>query len=170
MTTTDRIRRTLIVLFVLGCLTAIGWGCSQVREVDANGDVVAEERDPADVAVSGDEDLVAGLETVPSGVPSESEIVEQTFPSEGSQILQQQQVGVDLGPGYRVVDLYVNRTLIPRSELTRRDELNQAFFTPGGDRSFEELPPGRLCAQADVAAIDDLETVVRQVEWCFEVL
>lgn len=163
-----RLKRMLIVLFVLACLSLIGWGCSQVRQVDANGDVIEEGADPGDVEITGDEDLIAGLTTVPPG-PSESEVVEQTFPSEGAQILQQQQVGVDLGPGYRVVDLYVNRTLIPRSELTRRDELNQAFFTPGDDRTFEELPPGRLCAQADIAAIDDLTTVVRQVEWCFEV-
>lgn len=168
LTNRDKLRRMVIVLFVLVCLAGIGYGASRVREVDENGDVVVDD-DSAEVEITGDDELVAGASTIPADTPSEAEVVEQTFPSENAEILQQQQVGVDLGGGYRVVDLYVDRTLIPRSELTRRDELNQAFFTPGEDRTFEVLPPGRVCAQADIAAIDDLSTVVRQIEWCFEV-
>jgi len=169
LTTRDKLRRMLIVLFVLGCLAGIGWGASRVRQVDANGDVVAEDRSPADVEITGDEELVAGATTLPPGTPSEDEVVEQTFPSESAEILQQQQVGIDLGSAFWVVDLYVDRTLIPRDEVTRRNELNQAFFTPGDGRTFDVLPAGPVCAQADIAAISDRETVVRQVEWCFEV-
>lgn len=169
LTARDKLRRMLIVLFVLGCLAGIGWGASRVREVDENGEVIGRERSPADVEITGDEELVAGVTTLPPGIPSEDEVVEQTFPAESAEILQQQQVGIDLGSAYWVVDLYVDRTLIPADEVTRRNELNQAFFTPGEDRTFDVLPPGRVCAQADIADIDDRETVVRQVEWCFEV-
>ena len=169
LTARDKLRRMLIVLFVLGCLAGIGWGASHVREVDENGDVIAEGGDPADVEITGDEDLIDGQTTVPPGTPSEDEVVEQTFPSEAAEILQQQQIGLDLGSAYWVVELYVNRTLIPTAEVTRRNELNQAFYTPGEGRTFEVLPPGRVCAQADIAEIHDRDTVVRQVEWCFEV-
>ena len=169
LTAGDKLRRMLIGLFVLGCLAGIGWGASHVREVDENGDVIAEDRSPADVEITGDEALVAGATTLPPGIPSEDEVIEQTFPSESAEILQQQQVGIDLGSAYWVVDLYIDRTLIPADEVTRRNELNQAFFTPGDGRTFDVLPPGRVCAQADIAEIRDRQTVVRQVEWCFEV-
>jgi hypothetical protein len=159
----------LVVLFVLACLGGIAWGASHVREVDENGDVVADGGSPADVEITGDEELVSGATTLPPGLPSEEDVIEQTFPSESAEILQQQQIGIDLGSAYWVVNLYVDRTLIPEGEVTRRNELNQAFFTPGEDRTFDVLPPGRVCAQADIADIQRRDTVVRQVEWCFEV-
>ena len=55
----------------------LGWGASHTREVDDNGDPIAEDADPGDVAITGDDDLIAQLPPVPSGDgPSEAEIVD----------------------------------------------------------------------------------------------
>lgn len=168
LTTSDKLRRTAIVLFVLACLAGIGWGASHVREVDANGDVITE-TDVDDVAITGDDELLPDPNEQAADVPSQDEVVEQTFPSEGAEILQQQQIGIDLGGSYRVKDFFVQGTLLEADQITRRDELNQAFFQPGDDTPFEVLPAGRVCARVDVVRIPDLENVVRSVEWCFEV-
>ena len=40
-------------------------------------------------------------------------VVEQTFPAEDAQVLQQQQIGIDLGGTYRVSRLVVDRRPIP---------------------------------------------------------
>ena len=168
LTTKDKLRRMAIVLVVLGCLVGIGWGASHVREVDENGDVITEQ-DAASVEITGDESLLPARDDDGTDVPSEDELVEQTIPSEGAEILQQQQIGIDLGPTYRAEAFYVDGTLLPEGDLTRREELNQAFFSPGDDTPFEVLPAGRVCARVDVARIDDRAEIVRSVEWCFEV-
>lgn len=168
LTGRDKLRRTAIVLFVIACLAGIGWGASHVREVDANGDVITE-TDVGDVEITGDGDLLPSPGQTGGNVPSQDEVVERTFPSEGAEILQQQQIGIDLGDTYRVRDFYVQGTLLEAGQITRRDELNQAFFQPGDDTPFEVLPAGRVCARVDVVRIPDLENVVRTVEWCFEV-
>jgi hypothetical protein len=165
----DNLRRTAIVLFVLACLAGLLYACSLTREVDENGDVIAETRDPDDVTVSGDEELIAELPPVGGGGPTEDEIVEQTFPAEGAEILQQQQIGIDLGDQYYAERFYVQGTLLPEGEIVRRDELNQAFFQPGGDTTFDVLPPGRVCARVDVVRSVSRDTPLRTVEWCFEV-
>lgn len=167
--TKDKLRRTAFVLFVLACLLGIGWGASHVREVDENGDVIAAEQDAAGVEITGDEELRPGPDDQPADVPSEEELVEQTIPSEGAEILQQQQIGIDLGGVYRVESFYVDGTLLEEDDLIRREELNQVFFQPGDDTPFEVLPEGRVCARADVARIDNRADVIRSVEWCFEV-
>ena len=165
----DNLRRTAIVLFVLLCFAGLLYACSRTREVDANGDVITEDPDPGDVVISGDNELIDQLPPIPAGGPSEDEIVEQTFPSEGAEILQQQQIGIDLGDQYSAARLYVQGTLIPEDQLVRRSELNQVFFQPSEDYAFEALPPGRVCASADVVRTVEPDVPLRTVEWCFEV-
>jgi hypothetical protein len=167
-TTKEKLRRTVLVLFVLACLVGIGWGASHVREVDENGDVISEQ-DVAGVEITGDEGLLPARDEDAGDVPSEDELVEQTIPSEGAEILQQQQIGIDLGSAYRVEAFYVEGTLLAENDLTRREELNQVFFQPGDGTPFEVLPAGRVCARVDVARIADRADIVRSVEWCFEV-
>jgi hypothetical protein len=169
LTTKEKLRRTAFVLFVLACLLGIGWGASQVREVDENGDVIAAEQDAAGVEITGDEELRPGPDDQPADIPSEEELVEQTIPSEGAEILQQQQIGIDLGGVYRVEAFYVDGLLLEEEDLIRREELNQVFFQPGDDTPFDVLPEGRVCARADVARIENRADVIRSVEWCFEV-
>lgn len=170
LTGRDKVRRLLIGLFVAVCLGGIAIGAAAVREVDSEGDVIEERRDPNEVEISGDPDLIDEQPPgVASGGPSEAELVEQTYPAEGAEILQQEQIGIDLGPVYDVVRFTVNGTDIPEAELIRRPELNQVFFQPGDDFTFEALPPGRVCAVADVVRVSERDDILRRVEWCFEV-
>jgi hypothetical protein len=170
LTRQDKMRRLGISLLIVACLGGIVLAGSQVRRIDPEGNEVAEEQDLAEVDVTGDDDLIAQQ---PPGAAdpgvSREEVVEQTFPAEGAQVLQQQQIGIDLGGTYRVSRLVVDRRPIPEDELIRRDELGQVFFQPGEGLVIETFPPGRVCAVAEVIDAATGEQV-RSVEWCFEVV
>jgi hypothetical protein len=159
-----------ITLVIVACLCGLALGASQVRRIDADGNEVPEGQDASEVDVSGDDDLIEQLP--PGGADpgvSLEEVVEQTFPAEGAQVLQQQQIGIDLGGTYRASRLVVDRRVIPEDELIRRDELGQVFFQPGPDLVIEAFPPGRVCAVAEVVDAATGEPA-RSVEWCFEVV
>ena len=165
----DKVRRLILAFAVVACLGLIALGANAVREVDANGDVIAEQPDPNDVEITGDDDLVDQQPPgAAAGGPAAAEIVEQTIPADGAEILQQQQIGIDLGNAYRVSQLTIDRTPIEEDHLIRRDELNQVFYQPSEGFEFEAFPPGRVCAVADVELAATGEPV-RSVEWCFEV-
>jgi hypothetical protein len=170
LTTRDKLRRTAIVLTVLVGLGGIAWGASHAVRVDNDGDVVVDGVDPDSVTISGDPDLVAEQ---PPGVanqgPPESEIVEETIPTQGAETLRQAQIGIDLGNLYNAKTLSINGTVIPEDELTRRPELNQVFFQPADGETFETLPEGHVCVTAAVERLTDPGDIVRSVEWCFEV-
>ena len=170
LTREDKMRRMGITLVIVACLCILALGASQVRRIDADGNEVPEEQDLADIDVTGDDDLIAQLPPggADSGV-SREDVVEQTFPAEDAQVLQQQQIGIDLGGTYRASRLVVDRQVIPEDELIRRDELGQVFFQPGPDLVIEAFPPGRVCAVAEVVDAATGEDV-RSVEWCFEVV
>jgi hypothetical protein len=170
LTSRDKVRRMGISAVIVVCLGGIALGASQVREIDPDGNEVLDEQDLADVDITGEDDLIA--EQPPGGADAEisrEEIVEQTFPAEGAQILQQQQIGIDVGGRFRVSQLVVDRVPIAEEHLIRRDELNQVFFQPGPDLEIEAFRPGRVCAVAEVVdAATDIR--IRSVEWCFEVV
>jgi hypothetical protein len=169
MTTQDKLRRTAIVLLVLACLAGLGLAVSRTREVDANGDPIAREQDPAGVAESGDSQILATVPPLPDpNAPDIDDIVEQLYPARDSEALQQQQVGIDLGPTYTGV-LVLNGVEIPEEQLQRRPELNQVFFQPGDDLAIEELTPGRNCVTALVWRATETRENSRAINWCFEV-
>lgn len=170
LTRQDKMRRMGITLVIVACLCALALGASQVRRIDADGNEVPEGQDLADIDVTGDDELIEQLPPggADSGV-SREDVVEQTFPAEDAQVLQQQQIGIDLGGTYRASRLVVDRQVIPEEELIRRDELGQVFFQPGPDLVIEAFPPGRVCAVAEVVDAATGEDV-RSVEWCFEVV
>jgi hypothetical protein len=169
LTARDKVRRLAFALVVLACLGLLAAGVAAVREVDANGDVIEDRDDPNDVEITGDDDLVSQQPPgAAGGGPATAEIVEQTIPAEGAEILQQQQIGIDLGDEYRVTRLLIDRTLIEEDHLIRRDELSQVFFQPSEGYEFEAFPAGRVCAVAEVERAATGEPV-RSVEWCFEV-
>ena len=170
LTSQDKMRRMGITLLIVACLAGLALAGSQVRRIDPEGNEVAEGQDVEDVDITGDDDLIAQQPpgAADSDVPREA-VVEQTFPAQDAQVLQQQQIGIDLGGTYRVSRLVVDRQLIPEEELIRRDELGQVFFQPGEDLVLETFPAGRVCAVAEVMDAATGEDV-RSVEWCFEVV
>lgn len=170
LTRQDKLRRLGLGMLVVAGLAIIALGWSRNREVDENGDVIGGEVDPNGVVISGDPELIDRQPPgAASGAPSESEIVEQTFPARNAETLRQAQVGIDLGDLYNAVSLAVDGTVIPEDELIRRPELNQVFFQPGEGSTFEALPPGHVCARATIERVTRPGDIVRSVEWCFEV-
>jgi hypothetical protein len=165
LTAADKRRRLLVALLVIACIAGIGVAINSTREVDANGDVIADRGSPCEVVISG-EDVDA-----PACDPSDEtlgEIVEQLFPAADSEALQQVQVGIDLGNRYTGV-LVVDGVEVPESQLVRQEALNQVFFSPGVDRVVEQWEPGRNCVRAIVWPIAEGRTESRNVDWCFEV-
>jgi hypothetical protein len=165
----ETLRRVVIAVAVVLGLGGLAVAGAAVREVDAEGDVIEQTDDPNDVAISGEQDLIDQQPPgAAGGGPSTAEIVERTIPAEGAEILQQQQIGIEVGSLYRVSTLTIDRTPIAEDNLIRRDELNQVFFQPGEGLEFEAFPAGRVCAVAEVEQVTTGEPV-RSVEWCFEV-
>lgn len=165
----DRLRRVGISVVIVAGLGGIALAGAAVREVDRQGDVILQRDDPNEVTITGDaDDIALQPPGAASGGPSEADIVEQTIPAEGAQILQQQQIGIDLGNRYRVARLVVGGAVIDEEHLIRRDELSQVFFQPAEGYEFDAFPPGEVCAVAEVEQATTGEPV-RSVEWCFEV-
>jgi hypothetical protein len=102
---------------------------------------------------------------VPTG-----DAVERLVPPQGSQVLRQTELGIDLAPEWTGI-LQVNGIEIPEDQLRRVPAQNQVFFTPGPGQEIEELPPG----QVNVVALiwrpvagetrDDADTI----RWSFAV-
>lgn len=80
----------------------------------------------------------ANTDIVPTG-----DAVEALVPADGSQVLRQSEIGIDLAPEWTGV-LQVNGIEIPEDQLRRVPAQNQVFFTPGPGQEIEELPAGRV--------------------------
>lgn len=113
MSSRDRLRRLGIAVAIVAGLAGLVVAAGAVREVDADGDVIEERGDPNDVAISGDDDLIDQQPPGQTGDgPSRAEIVQRTIPADGAEILQQQQIGIEVGATYRVSTLTIDRTPI----------------------------------------------------------
>ena len=158
----------IVALVVLGCIGLLVLAVQATREVDDEGDPITEERDPDDVTVSGDADAIATIPPPPAADAEDlDEIVERVFPARDSEVLRQQQVGIDLGARYTGV-LIVNGIEIPETQLIRQPALNQVFFQPTDGYAVEELLPGRNCVIALVWRVTESRDESRSVDWCFE--
>lgn len=118
-----------------------------------------------------------------------SEGIVAVQPAEGSQVLQQAIVGVDLAAGWDG-SLTINGEPIPESDLTRSVRARQApdetgedgppaaegtqdrlEFVPGPDRVMPQLPEGQVCVNARVwPRADGPGPASRSRTWCFTVV
>ena len=107
-----------------------------------------------------------------------TEAVELLIPAPNDQVLKQNDVGVDLEPGW-LATLSVDGVRIPEDQVNCRDNcptqgvgvdpLNRFVFTPGEGKEIEELPSGRVCAAARVWQVGQTEQDGENVLWCFRV-
>ncbi len=135
------LRRVLITVVVLACIGGIALAGSRTQTGEP------------DIAETG----------------GDPRVVELFVPSEGSEVLRQAQVGIDLTSDFTGT-LVVNGTEIPEDQLQRRPELNQIFFQPGEGQVIERLAPGRNCVQAVIWRLDRSRANARPpIEWCFQV-
>jgi hypothetical protein len=110
------------------------------------------------------------------------EFVEQLIPPDGSQVLQQGSIGIDLVSGW-TGELTINQLAIPTDQLdgnragngssasTVPNGIERIQFTPGPGKVMKSLPKGRTCARAVVwERATGRSSSQRTVSWCFEVL
>jgi hypothetical protein len=98
---------------------------------------------------------------------SGGEAVENLIPAEGSEVLAQQQIGIDLAPGYTGT-LSINGEAVPDDELVDDRQTYRLIWTPS-EESELQLPAGESCATASVYKIEDGPDEARLVRWCFNV-
>ncbi len=136
----DVVRRLVIALVVVACIAGLALAVGRTR--------------------SGEE------EPVESGDGNEVELV---VPADGSQVLRQTPIGIDLMPTWVVVALEIGGVLIPEDQWDEEPALNQVFFTPGEGKEIEELEPGRTCVRASYRRVDQPSAPLRTKPWCFDV-
>jgi len=96
--------------------------------------------------------------------------VEALIPPRGAEILGQEQVGIDLAPGWTGELLLLpgngQAATIPEDEL-EVDELNRITFTPGEGKAIDRLS-GDYCIAATIwDRVEGRETTQRTENWCF---
>jgi hypothetical protein len=103
-------------------------------------------------------------------IVSESSPVEALIPPEGSEILRQEPVGVDLRPGWTGT-LVVNDQEIPNGQLQtdNLESLGQILYTPGDGKVVERYDAGQNCATAIIWRVEESRASSRTVSWCFNV-
>jgi hypothetical protein len=94
--------------------------------------------------------------------------LEKIIPQRASEVLRQDQIGIDLAPGYSG-RLNLNGVPIPKEDTDVTEALNLVVFRPGPDKIFEALEPGENCVLATYwkTRLGDDES--QNVTWCFEV-
>jgi hypothetical protein len=95
--------------------------------------------------------------------------IERLIPSPNTKIFQQDEVGIDLAPGYQG-DLAVNGIPLPRDQVQATPELNRVGFRPGQGKAFEQWPAGENCVTATYwpSAFGPSQSQTRT--WCFTVI
>lgn len=94
--------------------------------------------------------------------------VERFIPTEGSVVIRQARVGIDLAPGFTGV-LIVDGVEIPEDQLDRVEALNEIYFAPREGTEIEAFEPGPLCMSALYWPVGADRSVARSTSWCFTV-
>jgi hypothetical protein len=119
--------------------------------------------------------VVAGYFAVRGGTPSPitsgpgGGSIEALLPQEGSEVLRQSTIGIDLEPGYSGT-LVVNGTPIPDDQLTLVPELNQVFYEPKRGKVVDTLRAGENCITARFWQSAQGPDAAETRTWCFEAL
>ncbi len=95
----------------------------------------------------------------------------ELIPTDGSNILQQDQIGIVLKSGYST-RLSVNGTAIPISQVQTVNYASQSqyTFTPGQGKVFTSWPAGKSCVAASYWRVQDGPSHASSQDWCFTVV
>jgi hypothetical protein len=104
-----------------------------------------------------------------NGVDLDNGRIERLIPTPGSKILSQDEIGIDLAPGYEAT-LTLNGTPIPEDELLIVPQLNQVTFKASPDRETQLIPAQQNCLVATywLSSTGPAQSSTRS--WCFSVL
>lgn len=98
---------------------------------------------------------------------SGGDAVEALIPADGSSVLAQQTIGVDLAPGY-TGSLTINGQEVPSDELLDDRQSFRLLYQPTEDSAIT-LEAGENCATARIYEIARGPDRARLVTWCFDV-
>jgi hypothetical protein len=113
--------------------------------------------------------VVLAHQSIQSSANLDNGIVTQLVPTDGSNIVQQDAIGIDLASGY-TAKLAVNGTPIPQNQLRIVPGLGQYSFTPGKGKVFTAWPAGKSCAVATYWKVKDGPGHANAQHWCFTVV
>jgi len=93
------------------------------------------------------------------------------IPTDGSNILQQDQIGIVLKTGY-TARFAVSGTAIPQSQVQTVNYSSQVqfTFTPGSGKVFARWPAGKSCVVASYWQVQNGPSHAASVDWCFTVV
>lgn len=100
--------------------------------------------------------------------------VEGLIPQRGDEVLQQQRVGIDLEPEYRLVEMTISddarcsRPVVVTEHVRRVEGLQQFIYQPAAGLPVEALAPDENCVVATIERIS-LRGRFTDVEWVFTV-
>ncbi len=95
--------------------------------------------------------------------------IERVIPAPGSKILSQDEIGIDLAPGYEA-ELTLNGTPIPLDELTVVPQLNQVTFKQTATSETQLIPAQQNCVIATYWPSASGKSQSSNYSWCFSVL
>lgn len=95
--------------------------------------------------------------------------IERMIPTPGSKILQQDEIGIDMSPGYEAT-LSLNGVVLPLDQTSVIGPINQVTFKPGPGKVFEQLPAGQNCVTATYWQIAFGPEESSKRTWCFTVV
>ena len=115
---------------------------------------------------------------VPKGNPPDTALsvpgVEGLIPKRNDEVLQQQRVGIDLEPEYRLVEMTISadarcsRPVVVTEHVRRVEGLQQFVYQPSDGLPVEALAPDQNCVTATIERIS-LPGRFTDVEWVFTV-
>lgn len=100
--------------------------------------------------------------------------VEALIPQRNDEVLQQQRVGIDLEPAYRLVEMTISadarctRPVVVTEHVRRVEGLQQFIYQPAAGLPVEALAPDENCVVATIERIS-LPGRFTDVEWVFTV-
>lgn len=95
--------------------------------------------------------------------------IQRLIPAPGAKILQQDDVGIDMAPGYEA-SLTLNGVALPLDQTVIVPPINQVTFKPGPGKVFEKLPAGQNCVLATYWETRFGPSVSSTRTWCFTVV
>ena len=95
--------------------------------------------------------------------------IQRLIPSPGAKILQQDEIGIDMAPGYEA-SLMLNGIPLPIDQTNIVPPINQVTFKPGPGKVYERLPAGQNCILATYWQSQYGPSVSSTRTWCFTVV
>jgi len=122
--------------------------------------------------------LIASAALVNSGNQPDTALsvpgVEGLIPERDDEVLQQQRVGIDLEPGYRLVEMTISanarctRPVDVTRQVRRVEGLQQFIYQPAAGLPVEALAPDQNCVNVTIEKIS-LPGRYSEIEWVFTV-